>query len=133
MIRKAAKCKKALIYWADEMGVRSDHQADCSYASKGQTPVISGTGQRFGCNILSAVTRRGHLDFMVFKKRFQASIFLRFLRRLTKQARPQPSSAMRHVRRYLERRRANPELVQRDFYEPSVRYAALGNIEQYAT
>jgi len=185
-IRKAAKREKALIYWADEMGVRSDHQAGRSYAPKGQTPVIPATGQRFGCNVLSALTNRGHLEFMVFKKRFQANVFLRFLRRLTKQARRKvfvivdrhpvhrskkvrqwleknaarirlfflpgyspdlnpdemvnqdvKSNAvgrkrahnrpqlMRHVRRYLQRRRANPELVKRYFHEPSVRYAAF--------
>jgi transposase len=184
-IRKAAKRERALIYWGDEMGVRSDHQAGRSYAPKGKTPVIPGTGQRFGCNVLSAITNRGHLNFMVFKKSFTALFFLCFLRRLVKQAnrkvfiivdrhpvhrsrkvrqwldknaariclfflpgyspdlnpdemvnqdvktnavgrkrahnRPQ---LMRHVRRYLERRRANPELVQRYFHEPSVRYAA---------
>lgn len=85
-IREAAQKEKALIYWGDEMGVRSDHQAGRSYAPKGQTPVIAGTGQRFGCNVLSALTNRGHLDFMVFKKGFTATVFVRFLRRLVKQA-----------------------------------------------
>jgi transposase len=85
-IRKEAEHKKALIYWGDEMGVRSDHQAGRSYAPKGKTPVISGTGQRFGCNVLSAITNRGHLNFMVYKKGFTASVFVRFLRRLIKQA-----------------------------------------------
>lgn len=84
-IRKAAKREKALIYWADRMGVRSDHQAGRSYAPRGKTPVIPGTGQRFGCNVFSAITNRGHLDFMVFKKSFTAPVFLRFLRRLIKQ------------------------------------------------
>ncbi len=184
-IREAAKQEKALIYWGDEMGVRSDHQAGRSYAPKGQTPAIAGTGQRFGCNVLSALTNRGHLDFMVFKKGFTAAVFVRFLRRLMKQAgrkvfiivdrhpvhrskkvqawldehakqlrlfflpgyspelnpdemlnqdvktnavgrkrarnRPQ---LMRNVRRYLDRRRANPELVTRYFHEDSVHYAA---------
>ena len=85
-IRKAAKREKALIYWGDGMGVRSDHQAGRSYAPKGKTPVIPGTGQRFGCNVFSAITNRGHLDFMVYKKGFTALVFVRFLRRLIKQA-----------------------------------------------
>ena len=184
-IRAAAKREKALIYWGDEMGLRSDHQAGRSYAPKGKTPTIPGTGQRFGCNVLSALTNRGHLDFMVFTKGFTAAVFLRFLRRLLKQAdrkvfiivdrhpvhrskkvkqwleknaarirlfflpsySPQlnpdemvnqdvktnavgrrrahtPSQLMGHVRRYLERRRANPKLVRRYFHESSVRYAA---------
>ena len=85
-IMKRAKAEKALIYWGDEMGVRSDHQAGRSYSPKGKTPVTRGTGQRFGCNILSALTNRGHLSFMVFKKRFKSSVFLAFLRRLVKQS-----------------------------------------------
>lgn len=76
----AAKREKALIYWGGEMGLRSHHQAGRSYAPRGRTPSIPGTGQRFGSHVLSATTNRGHLAFMVFKKDFTASLFLRFLR-----------------------------------------------------
>jgi len=85
-IRKAAKRQKARIYWADEMGARSDHQAGRWYGLRGHTPVVPGTGQRFGCNMVSAITNRGHLSFMVFKRRFKASVFIQFLRRLLRQA-----------------------------------------------
>ena len=85
-IRARAKRQKACIYWGDEMGVRSDHQAGRSYAPKGKTPTRPGTGQRFGANLLSAITNRGSLAFMVFKSRFSAKVFLRFLRRLAKQS-----------------------------------------------
>jgi len=86
-IRARAKREKARIYWGDAMGVRSDHQAGRSYAPKGRTPTTSGTGQRFGANVLSAITNRGHLLFMVFVARFTATVFLRFLRRLVKESR----------------------------------------------
>lgn len=85
-IRSRAKADKALIYWGDEMGLRSDHQTGRSWALKGQTPVIAGTGQRFSCNVISAITNRGHLGFMVFQERFTAPVFIRFLRKLIKQA-----------------------------------------------
>jgi len=85
-IRKEAKRRGARIYWGDEMGVRSDHQAGRSYGVRGQTPVVPGTGKRFGCNIVSAITNRGDLAFMVFKRRFVVAVFLRFLRRIVKQA-----------------------------------------------
>ena len=84
-IRAKAKREKARIYWGDEMGVRSDHQAGRSYAPRGCTPVTPGTGQRFGTNVVSAITNRGDLTFMVFQRRFTAPVFLRFLRRLVKQ------------------------------------------------
>jgi transposase len=67
------------------MGMRSDHQAGHSYGRKGHTPVIPGTGQRFGCNLISTVTGRGRLAFMVFRERFAAPVMIRFLRRLLRQ------------------------------------------------
>ncbi|MCH8209312.1 MAG: hypothetical protein IIA62_09725 [Nitrospinae bacterium] len=48
--------------------------------SCGQTPILQGTGQRFGCNMISAITHRGRLNFMVFNKRFRADEFLDFLK-----------------------------------------------------
>jgi transposase len=84
-IHLAAKLEKAEIYWGDEMGMRSDHQTGTSYGRQGRTPTIPGTGQRFGCNMISAITNRGHLLFMVFRERFTSEVFLRFLRRLVRQ------------------------------------------------
>ena len=48
----------------------------------GRTPVVRGTGKRFGCNMISTVTNRGRLAFMVFKKRFTAKVMIEFLKRL---------------------------------------------------
>lgn len=77
-----AKQEKAEIHWGDEMGLRSDHQSGRSYSKRGRTPVIAGTGQRFGCNMISTITNRGTLRFMVFRKRFTQPVLLAFLRRL---------------------------------------------------
>lgn len=84
-ISSRAKKEKALIFWGDAMGMRSDHQAGRSYSPRGVTPITRGTGQRFSTNMFSAITNRGQLAFMVFKSRFTNSTFLRFLRRLIKQ------------------------------------------------
>ena len=84
-IRTRAKREKAEIYWGDEMGLRSDHAVGRSYGKKGRTPVVLGTGQRFGCNMISALTNRGRLYFMVFKERFRVDLFLDFLKRLVRQ------------------------------------------------
>ena len=81
-IRAQARREKAQIHWLDEMGLRSDHQAGRSWGLRGQTPVVPGTGQRFRCNMISAITNRGRLAFMVFRQRFTARVFLEFLRRL---------------------------------------------------
>lgn len=84
-IRALARREKALIFWADEMGLRSDHAAGRSFSPQGHTPVIAGTGKRFHCNLVSAITNRGQLQFMVFKERFTTRIWIKFLRRLLRQ------------------------------------------------
>jgi len=84
-IRAQAKREKAEIYWGDEMGLRSDHAVGRSYGRRGDTPVVPGTGQRFGCNMISAITNKGRLNFMVFTVRFKAPVFLEFLKRLVRQ------------------------------------------------
>jgi transposase len=84
-IASRAKREKALIHWGDEMGLRSDHQTGTSYGRRGRTPVIPGTGRRFGCNMISALTNQGHLSFMIFKQRFTGRVFIRFLARLLRQ------------------------------------------------
>lgn len=85
-IAARARREKAEIHWGDQMGLRSDHQTGTSYSKRGVTPVIPGTGQRFRCNMISTVTNRGTLAFMVFTESFTAAVMVRFLRRLTRHA-----------------------------------------------
>jgi transposase len=84
-IMTAAKKDKAQIHWGDEMGLRSDHQTGTTYGRRGQTPVVPGTGQRFRCNMISTITNRGKLTFMIYKESFTSPVFLRFLKRLLRQ------------------------------------------------
>jgi len=86
-IRALARRERAEIHWGDETGMRSDHQAGTSYGRRGRTPVIPGTGKRFRCNMLSTITNRGKLVFMVFRGRFTAEVFIGFLHRLMRQRR----------------------------------------------
>jgi transposase len=81
-IEKQAKTQKAEIHWGDQMGLRADHQTGTSYGRRGQTPVVPGTGQRFRCNMMSTITNRGELSFMVFKENFNGAVFIKFVRRL---------------------------------------------------
>jgi transposase len=84
-IARQARREKATIYWGDEMGLRSDHVTGTSYAPVGRTPVIRATGQRVGGNMISAITNKGALAFMVFQGKFKAPVFVAFLQRLLKQ------------------------------------------------
>jgi transposase len=85
-IAAAAQREKAEIYWGDEMGLRSDHAVGRSFAPRGRTPTRVVNGLRFGCNVISAITNRGRLNFRVFRGRFVTKVYLEFLKRLVKQA-----------------------------------------------
>jgi len=81
-IAARAKEENAEIHWGDESGIRSDCQVSTSYAPKGKTPVLKQPGRRFSVNMISAITNKGTLRFMVYEGSFNISIFLKFLRRL---------------------------------------------------
>ncbi len=81
-IRSRAKKLGAEIYFADEAGVRSDFHSGRTWAPRGKTPVIKTTGARFGFNMISAVSPKGQLRFMIVEGRVAAGQFCEFLRRL---------------------------------------------------
>jgi transposase len=80
-IRAWAKREGAEILFGDESQVRSDFHAGTTWAPRGKTPVVE-TGQRFSLNMISAISARGQLRFMVTGKRIGAKVFVEFLRRL---------------------------------------------------
>jgi transposase len=81
-IRQLARRLKAQIFFGDEAGVRSDHHAGTTWAAKGQTPVVSSTGARFGMNMMSAVSAQGEFRFMIVPGRVNAGEFISFIKRL---------------------------------------------------
>jgi transposase len=85
-IAARAKREGAGIWWGDETGLRSRAYTGTSYSPRGKTPVTKGSGAHFGCNLISAITNRGELAFMVYDGKFNASVFQDFMERLIKQA-----------------------------------------------
>lgn len=81
-IRDLAREQGADIFFGDEAGVRSDCHSGRTWAVRGETPIVSTTGARFGCNIISAVTRRGVMRFMLIPGKLSAEVFVDFLKRL---------------------------------------------------
>jgi len=81
-IRRRARGEGAQIFFADEAGVRSDFHSGTTWGRRGQTPVVLGTGARFGANLISAVSAHGQLRFMLTKGRITAAVFIEFLKRL---------------------------------------------------
>jgi transposase len=73
----------ATIYFADEAGVRSDDHAGTTWAAVGRTPVVvATTGDRFGVNLISAVTAKGKLRFAAYEGSWNGPVFIDFCRRL---------------------------------------------------
>lgn len=85
-IKAAAGAELAEIHWGDEMGLRSDHQSGTTWGRRGKTPIITTTAKRFRNNMISTITNRGMMRFMVFPQRFTADLFITFLRRLVASA-----------------------------------------------
>jgi hypothetical protein len=65
-LRTEAAQVGATIYFVDEAGVRSDDHAGTTWAPVGRTPVVATTGDRFGINLISAVTAKGALRFAAY-------------------------------------------------------------------
>jgi transposase len=81
-LRAEAQRVGATICFADEAGVRSDYHAGTTWAPVGQTPVVQATGDRFGVNLLSAVTAKGALRFAAYHSSLDGPVFIDFCRRL---------------------------------------------------
>jgi transposase len=81
-IKRAASSCKGEIYFGDEAGIRSDYHSGTTWAPKGNTPVVRTTGARFGFNMISAVSPKGMLRFMVVEGTVGADQFIEFIKRL---------------------------------------------------
>ena len=81
-IKRLAKRVGATIFFEDESSVRSDYHSGTTWAPRGKTPVVSSTGARFSVNLVSAVSAQGALRFMLVEGRFNAAVFIDFLKRL---------------------------------------------------
>ena len=85
-IAKRAKSEGAVIYWGDETGISNQDQIGRSYAPRGQTPVVVRTARRITQSMISAVSNRGLLRFMLYQGALNADRFIAFLRRLGRDA-----------------------------------------------
>jgi DDE superfamily endonuclease/Winged helix-turn helix len=81
-IRAQARREGGVVWWLDELGVRSDAAAGRSWAPVGHTPVVKRTGKRFRVNLISAISNEGLLRFRLFEGSLTGPVFIDFLRRL---------------------------------------------------
>jgi transposase len=85
-IAKRAKSEGAVIYWGDETGISNQDQIGRSYAPRGQTPVVVRMAKRVTQSMISAVSNRGLMRFMLYQGALNADRFIAFLRRLGRDA-----------------------------------------------
>jgi transposase len=82
-----ARQARGIIFWGDETGLRSDDVRGRGYAPRGQTPVVRVCHRRASLSLISAVTNRGELRWMVVDGAVNAPTLIRFLARLIREAR----------------------------------------------
>jgi transposase len=85
-IAQRAKTQGCEIQWADETGLSNQANYGRGFAPKGRTPVIRRPARRFSQSMISSLTNRGKLRFMVYEGALNTTIFLNFLRRLIREA-----------------------------------------------
>jgi transposase len=82
-IKALAQRDKAEIFFGDAAHMRSDHHAGRTWGKRGETPVVETTGARHRMSLISAITARGHMRFMIKEKGgVNAEVFIEFLKRL---------------------------------------------------
>jgi len=82
-IKKQAKAQGADIYFGDAAHIRSDHHAGRTWSRKGETPVVVTTGARHAMSLISAITSKGRMRFMIKPTGgVNADVFIEFLKRL---------------------------------------------------
>jgi transposase len=103
-----AKRARGAVFWGDETGLRSDDVRGRSYAPRGRTPLVRVCHKRAGLSLISAVTNRGELRWMVVDGAVNAPTLIRFLQRLIREDR-------RKVFLILDRLRAHRARMTQDW------------------
>ena len=83
----AARRVRGTIFWGDETGLRSDDVRGRGYAPRGRTPVVRVCHRRAGLSLISVVSNRGALRWMVLDGAVNAAALIRFLQRLIRDVR----------------------------------------------
>jgi transposase len=85
-IERKAKKQGAEIQWGDETGLCNDSQHGRGYAPRGKTPAIRLPAKRERINLISSITNQGKVRFMIYKGSMNARTFLKFVKRLIRDA-----------------------------------------------
>jgi transposase len=76
MIAARSHQQDGVILWGDETGLRSDDVRGRSYAPRGCTPVVRPSHKRAGVGLISAVSNKGVLRWMVLERAITAPVLI---------------------------------------------------------
>jgi transposase len=127
-IAARARAEKAVIFWGDETGLRSDDVRGRSYAPSGQTPVVRPSHKRSNVGLISAVSNRGEVRWRVLDGAIKAPLLIDFMARLVRDAGRKVFLILdrlrvhrsRLVKDWLAGRRAQIEVVLMPAYSPEL-------------
>jgi transposase len=142
-IAARAKTEGGTVFWGDETGLRSDDVRGRGHAPRGHTPEVRVNHKRAGLGLISAVTNKGELRWMVLDGAVQAPSLLRFLARLVRDAGRKvflvldrlPVHRSAKVRAWLAGREAEIEVFYLPGYSPELNpdEGANGDLKQAVT
>ncbi len=123
-----ARREKGAIFWGDETGLRSDDVRGRSFAPRGRTPVVRPSQRRARLGLVSALTNKGELRWMLLDGAIKAPSLIRFMQRLVKEAGRKvflildnlPVHRARAVQDWLTGRRAEIEVFHLPAYSPEL-------------
>ena len=81
-IKERARSECAEIFFGDEVGIQNSANYAKGYAPIGQTPVMRVEPKKIKINMLSAVSNRGKLRFVIYKDNMDSDKLIDFMRRL---------------------------------------------------
>lgn len=121
-----ARRTRGVIFWGDETGLRADDVRGRSYAPRGKTPVVRPNHRRIGLGLISAVSNRGELRWMMLDGAIKAPVLIGFLQRLIRDAQRKvflildrlPVHRAAAVRHWLAKHHAKIEVSYLPSYSP---------------
>ena len=81
-ITERAEKEDAEIFFGDETNIQNTANYARGYAPKGHTPVIQTEAQKFKIEMLSAISKRGKLHFLLYKDSMNSEKLIDFMTRL---------------------------------------------------
>lgn len=77
-----AKDENGEIFWCDETGISTNGNLARGYAPVGQTPELRLNARKEHLNMISAVTNRGKIRWMIYDKAMNSDLLIEFMKRL---------------------------------------------------